>query len=1444
MSARAHLLSVLVVLVLLTQGCTSQASGTEQTNTSSSADNGTSTSNGTDAVNATTAFTTASSSLTTAAPITTPPATAAPITTPPATAAPPTTPPATAAPPTTPPATAAPITTVPTTIMPTTTPTTTTTTTAPTTTTTTTVKPLGPCSSVPCKHGVCSANETSYWCTCDEGWTGRNCSEDIDECANKIQPVSCREHSTCVNTAGSYTCPCVDGYLDVDGVCRADTLWKDYKNYTRQCNTTVCSISTAIPFSYYGRIFNQISIYKNGYASLDNGLLLEQPPLKANWPLSPIYLGVYWANLSIQNQTWLYVYEEKPNASSLDTSSSLSTFVKKVLSSTYSSFQPLYVIAATWDGAQPYPATKYPNDKATFQLILATDGVNSFAIKNYAALWNNINIVGRPLVYQTYTWKNAILTQDKVPVSWSRADVLAFDQQQHISSVVNCVKDLQASISQYNNQSSENKCPCNLNQSKMDLRFTTGSNNCYTSQVPTINAHCCYDTSGQLFKSAELNNKLSQCCKDAPAACKWLTSEAQLPECTYKLQTAWGYGYSHLKTFDGNKYTLNDIGDFIVLKLGDVELQGRTEKHGSVNTTYFTSFAIKVKNASFVYTNVNAELLAKWAGNQLPDGLQYHVQPVSNTIVNFSTVNWVLQVSLNGNVMSYTVYVYNGNLTTSGLLGTLDNNASNDFQFQNGTTISGTASKQSTKTINEFVESCKKELFFFSKGKINVSSFEKRTTVVNYEPEEFPTSAEDMLKMFNDSNEEAMASQLCKEEIFCLQDYFAFNSNSTALETQNKVAALDSIKEESEIKTIVFANNMTEYRINGSKALTVELKFQGNVSVTLTKDGFESSKGLVLENTTITWNISLELESLRNYKFPKTLAITARDANNNTGQYKPRILLCLCEKENQCNYELSPYTDVAGDFNGNVHSVACVCDERSKGQYCEIAANVCENCFNTSACNQTAADYCSACPTGYEGDGKTCTDINECANNNGGCEQSCTNLAGSSLCGCKAGFLQNGNTCTDVNECENLTVCGMSNKYCSNSPGSYSCLCFPGLVGDNCIRAPYIYLGTLVIVGQEWTNELTIKSSLTFATLADKIKTAVKQALTSRLQLNNDTFYVDVLSFETKGSGAQSGGRRKRETTATDIVATYEIRTANYLPPDNVNTALSKAYYGDGTCKQNCLFAPSLIVSGPPSINATADLCQQPMNKKCDPLTTTCQTGNQTMSCTCKTGFSADDLDPYSCKDIDECTGVNNCNVTEFCSNNFGSYECICSAGLQWDKTITKCTPDKCSSSPCQHDGVCYTSSLETSGYLCRCTYEWDGPTCSDENTDARKMKIAVICISVILGFLCLCLIIILIVVCVRNRRKGSDWTLDSHTYTNSRYKDFESVPRPKVKGVSQTYGTEMAENGHGNHYESLDSDDKRTSFGRHAPAPGNKEGAKHFTNKAYENNEVVQERL
>lgn len=67
-----------------------------------------------------------------------------------------------------------------------------------------------------CEH-QCVMGGSGYSCKCPEGFkldaNQRNCS-DIDEC----QSQAC-EHHLCVNTRGSYTCACKDGYEMVDGKC-------------------------------------------------------------------------------------------------------------------------------------------------------------------------------------------------------------------------------------------------------------------------------------------------------------------------------------------------------------------------------------------------------------------------------------------------------------------------------------------------------------------------------------------------------------------------------------------------------------------------------------------------------------------------------------------------------------------------------------------------------------------------------------------------------------------------------------------------------------------------------------------------------------------------------------------------------------------------------------------------------------------------------------------------------------------------------------------------------------------------------------------------------------------------------------------------------------------------------------------------------------------------
>ncbi|KAK3705936.1 hypothetical protein RRG08_065079, partial [Elysia crispata] len=162
-------------------------------------------------------------------------------------------------------------------------------------------------STCPCvEANTQDCNDTTGTCTCNTGWSGANCSADVDECntgseycpgpydtcanfdgyaecpcnsgfyrpspSDDCQDVNecldtdlntCSHPRTCNNTEGSFTCICKDGYLEAAGVCTVNFVQytvrvtlvyqalssRIYDNSTAEFRTLALQIETSL-FTY------------------------------------------------------------------------------------------------------------------------------------------------------------------------------------------------------------------------------------------------------------------------------------------------------------------------------------------------------------------------------------------------------------------------------------------------------------------------------------------------------------------------------------------------------------------------------------------------------------------------------------------------------------------------------------------------------------------------------------------------------------------------------------------------------------------------------------------------------------------------------------------------------------------------------------------------------------------------------------------------------------------------------------------------------------------------------------------------------------------------------------------------------------------------------------------------------------------------------------------
>jgi hypothetical protein len=139
----------------------------------------------------------------------------------------------------------------------------------------------------------------------------------------------------------------------------------------------------------------------------------------------------------------------------------------------------------------------------------------------------------------------------------------------------------------------------------------------------------------------------------------------------------------------------------------------------------------------------------------------------------------------------------------------------------------------------------------------------------------------------------------------------------------------------------------------------------------------------------------------------------------------------------------------------------CVCDDGYEGDgftctdidECTLGTDTCDT---NATCTNTDGGYTCACNDGYDGDGFTCTDIDECTLGTDTCNTNatCTNTDGGYTCACNTGYDGDGFSCTDIDECARGTDTCDTNATCTNTDGGYTCACDTGYSGDGFTCAP------------------------------------------------------------------------------------------------------------------------------------------------------------------------------------------------------------------------------------------------------------------------------------------------------------------------------------------------------------------------------------------------------
>ncbi|XP_077996691.1 uncharacterized protein LOC144449999 [Glandiceps talaboti] len=320
--------------------------------------------------------------------------------------------------------------------------------------------------------------------------------------------------------------------------------------------------------------------------------------------------------------------------------------------------------------------------------------------------------------------------------------------------------------------------------------------------------------------------------------------------------------------------------------------------------------------------------------------------------------------------------------------------------------------------------------------------------------------------------------------------------------------------------------------------------------------------------------------------------------------------------------------------------------------------------LSISHCVNTEGNFTCNCKIGFTGNGRSCSDVDECSVSSGGCEQSCTNTEGNYFCGCNEGYnlAVDGLHCTDINECDvgthNCPQACTNVDRTVNSDG-FTCACSEGFTdsgsdGRNCVP------------NQDCTT----------------------------LTCTHGTCYVL--------SGVQQcqcdQGYSLDPSDSTNCLAIDECADESDLCDHNCQdetpgyTCSCRDGYNLGNDQRSCIDINECTTG-----DHNCTVLEKCVNKE------------GTFKCVCLSGFGGSG---DGCQDVDECAVNGTCHANAICTNTIGSYTCECSVGFVGNG-FTCTDKNECDEGLCHTDATC-TNTIGSYSCVCKDGYTGDGADCTD----------------------------------------------------------------------------------------------------------------------------------